>query len=90
MLGFLNLFKPAVRRRRSSARGCGASMRRSDGAKLAVGTFGTFDPQAAGVLPMALGKATVCLPLIEDRRKAYAARSCWAARRRPAMRRARR
>lgn len=42
-----------------------------DGGKLAVGHLGTLDPQAAGVLPIALGKATRLLPLIEDRRKAY-------------------
>ncbi len=38
---------------------------------MAVGHFGTLDPQASGVLPIALGKATRLLPLIEDRRKAY-------------------
>ena len=42
-----------------------------EGEKLAVGHFGTLDPQAAGVLPIALGKATRLLPLITDRRKAY-------------------
>lgn len=40
--------------------------------KLAVGHLGTLDPQAAGVLPIALGRATRLLPLIEDRRKRYA------------------
>jgi tRNA pseudouridine55 synthase len=43
-----------------------------DGSRLAVGHMGTLDPQAAGVLPVALGRATRLLPLIEDRRKAYA------------------
>jgi len=33
--------------------------------------LGTLDPQASGVLPIALGKATRLLPLITDRRKAY-------------------
>jgi tRNA pseudouridine55 synthase len=33
--------------------------------------LGTLDPQAAGVLPIALGKATRLLPLIADRRKGY-------------------
>jgi tRNA pseudouridine55 synthase len=41
-------------------------------AKLPVGHVGTLDPAAAGVLPLALGKATRLIPLIEDRRKAYA------------------
>jgi tRNA pseudouridine55 synthase len=71
MLGFINLFKPAG----PTSTQFGARLRRiyprSDGTKLAVGHFGTLDPQAAGVLPIALGKATRLLPLIEDRRKAY-------------------
>jgi tRNA pseudouridine55 synthase len=71
MLGFVNLFKPAG----PTSTQFGARLRRIyprlDGTKLAVGHFGTLDPQAAGVLPLALGKATRLLPLIEDRRKAY-------------------
>jgi len=42
------------------------------GPKLPVGHLGTLDPMAAGVLPLALGAATRLIPLIEDRRKAYA------------------
>ena len=72
MLGFLNLFKPAG----PTSTQFGARLRRMyashDGGKLAVGHMGTLDPQAAGVLPIALGRATRLLPLIEDRRKAYA------------------
>jgi tRNA pseudouridine55 synthase len=72
MLGFLNLFKPAG----PTSTQFGALLRRmyatDDGSKLAVGHLGTLDPQAAGVLPVALGRATRLLPLIEDRRKAYA------------------
>jgi tRNA pseudouridine55 synthase len=71
VLGFVNLFKPAG----PTSTQFGARLRRiyspSDGTKLAVGHLGTLDPQAAGVLPIALGKATRLLPLIEDRRKAY-------------------
>jgi tRNA pseudouridine55 synthase len=71
MLGFVNLFKPAG----PTSTQFGARLRRfyarTDTAKLAVGHFGTLDPQAAGVLPIALGKATRLLPLIEDRRKGY-------------------
>lgn len=44
----------------------------SGGRKLPVGHVGTLDPDAAGVLPLALGGATRLIPLIEDRRKAYA------------------
>jgi len=40
--------------------------------KIAVGHVGTLDPAASGVLPLALGKATRLIPLIEDKRKAYA------------------
>lgn len=39
---------------------------------IAVGHLGTLDPQAAGVLPVAVGKATRLIPLLTDQRKAYA------------------
>jgi tRNA pseudouridine55 synthase len=71
MLGFLNLFKPAG----PTSTQFGARLRRlypTEGGKLAVGHLGTLDPQAAGVLPVALGRATRLLPLIADKRKAYA------------------
>ena len=71
MLGFVNLFKPAG----PSSTQFGARLRRiyrDPAGKLAIGHLGTLDPQAAGVLPVALGKATRLLPLIIDRRKAYA------------------
>ena len=72
MLGFLNVFKPSG----PSSTQVGARVRRIfertiDG-KIPVGHLGTLDPDAAGVLPLALGKATRLIPLIEDRRKAYA------------------
>lgn len=71
ILGFVNLFKPAG----PTSTQFGARLRRiyprADGTKLAVGHLGTLDPQASGVLPIALGKATRLIPLIEDRRKAY-------------------
>ena len=54
------------------ARACGACFAPPGGRKLPVGHLGTLDPDAAGVLPLALGKATRLIPLIEDRRKAYA------------------
>jgi tRNA pseudouridine55 synthase len=41
------------------------------GSKIAAGHLGTLDPAASGVLPIALGKATRLIPLIEDRRKVY-------------------
>jgi tRNA pseudouridine55 synthase len=70
MLGFVNLFKPAG----PTSTQFGARLRRvyrDPAGKLAIGHLGTLDPQAAGVLPVALGKATRLLPLIADRRKAY-------------------
>jgi tRNA pseudouridine55 synthase len=72
VLGFLNVFKPSG----PSSTQVGARVRRIfertiDG-KISVGHLGTLDPDAAGVLPLALGKATRLIPLIEDRRKAYA------------------
>ncbi len=70
MLGFVNVFKPAG----LTSVQTGALARRfvaGAGRKLAVGHLGTLDPMAAGVLPIALGKATRLIPLIEDRRKSY-------------------
>jgi tRNA pseudouridine55 synthase len=70
VLGFVNLFKPAG----PTSTQFGARLRRiyrDPAGKLAIGHLGTLDPQAAGVLPVALGKATRLLPLILDRRKAY-------------------
>ena len=72
MLGFVNVFKPAG----PTSTQVGARVRRvysrAGGGKLPVGHLGTLDPMAAGVLPLALGKATRLIPLIEDRRKSYA------------------
>src|ERR1700676_1276941 len=70
MLGFVNLFKPAG----PSSTQFGARLRgisRDPGVELAIGHLGAPPPQAARVLPIALGKATRLLPLILDRRKAY-------------------
>lgn len=72
MLGFVNLFKPAG----PTSTQFGARLRwicsQPGAPKLAIGHIGTLDPQAAGVLPIALGRATRLIPLIADRRKAYA------------------
>ncbi|MFY9779434.1 MAG: tRNA pseudouridine(55) synthase TruB [Candidatus Baltobacteraceae bacterium] len=72
MLGFVNVFKPSG----PTSTQVGARVRRLFAAlgepRLPVGHLGTLDPIAAGVLPLALGKATRLIPLIEDRRKAYA------------------
>jgi len=73
MLGFVNVFKPAG----PTSAQVVARLRRVYGTyshdrKIAVGHLGTLDPQAAGVLPIAIGKATRLIPLLEDQRKAYA------------------
>jgi tRNA pseudouridine55 synthase len=71
MLGFVNLFKPAGPTSTQFA----SRLRRyypDGGRRLPVGHLGTLDPQAAGVLPVALDRATRLLSLIEDRRKGYA------------------
>ena len=71
MLGFVNLLKPPG----PTSTHFGARLRwiyRERGKpKLSIGHLGTLDPQAAGVLPIALGRATRLIPLIPDRRKAY-------------------
>ncbi len=72
MIGFVNLFKPAGP---SSAQSV-SRVRRiyalyAGDRKLAAGHLGTLDPQAAGVLPVAIGKATRLIPLLADQRKSY-------------------
>lgn len=74
MLGFVNVFKPAG----PTSAQVVARLRRIYGLyagdrKIAVGHLGTLDPQAAGVLPIAVGKATRLIPLLTEQRKAYAA-----------------
>jgi tRNA pseudouridine55 synthase len=73
VIGFVNLFKPAGP---SSARAV-SRVRRiyalyANDRRLTAGHLGTLDPQAAGVLPIAVGKATRLIPLLEDQRKSYA------------------
>jgi len=73
MLGFVNVFKPAG----PTSAQVVARLRRIYGTyardrKIGVGHLGTLDPQAAGVLPVAMGKATRLIPLLADQRKAYA------------------
>ncbi|HVA28162.1 MAG TPA: tRNA pseudouridine(55) synthase TruB [Candidatus Baltobacteraceae bacterium] len=73
MIGFVNVFKPAG----PTSAQVVARIRRIYGVygrdrRIAVGHLGTLDPQAAGVLPVAVGKATRLIPLLEDQRKAYA------------------
>ncbi len=72
MLGFVNVFKPAG----PTSAQVVARLRRVYGLysrdrHIGVGHLGTLDPQAAGVLPIAVGKATRLIPLLTDQRKAY-------------------
>ncbi len=74
MIGFVNVFKPAG----PTSAQIVARLRRIYGVygrdrHIAVGHLGTLDPQAAGVLPIAIGKATRLIPLLIDQRKQYAA-----------------
>jgi tRNA pseudouridine55 synthase len=73
VIGFVNLFKAAGP---SSARAV-ARVRRiyafyGADRRITAGHLGTLDPQAAGVLPIAIGKATRLIPLLADQRKSYA------------------
>lgn len=73
MIGFINLFKTAGP---TSARAV-SRVRRiyafyAGDKRIAAGHLGTLDPQAAGVLPIAIGKATRLIPLLADQRKSYA------------------
>jgi tRNA pseudouridine55 synthase len=73
MIGFVNLFKAAG----PSSANAVARVRRiyslyGAERRLGAGHLGTLDPQAAGVLPMAIGKATRLIPLLTDQRKSYA------------------
>lgn len=73
MLGFVNVFKAAG----PTSAHVVARMRRMYGIyardrKVGVGHLGTLDPQAAGVLPIAIGKATRLIPMLSDQRKMYA------------------
>jgi tRNA pseudouridine55 synthase len=73
VIGFVNLFKAAGP---SSAQAVARARRiyalYAGDRELAAGHLGTLDPQAAGVLPVAIGKATRLIPLLPDQRKSYA------------------
>jgi tRNA pseudouridine55 synthase len=74
LLGFVNVFKSAG----PTSAQVVARLRRIYGLysrdkHIGVGHLGTLDPQAAGVLPIAIGKATRLIPLLTDQRKAYVA-----------------
>ncbi len=66
MNGLINLLKPAA----MSSNDCVMNLRRFAGEKK-IGHAGTLDPNAAGVLPLALGKATRLIEYMEAAGKEY-------------------
>lgn len=68
LCGFLNVLKPPGM---SSAAVVGLVRRLLDGEK--VGHAGTLDPEAAGVLPLMVGKAARLFDYMQDKEKAYVA-----------------
>jgi tRNA pseudouridine55 synthase len=66
--GFLNVLKPPGM---SSAQAVGRVKRLLHGAK--VGHAGTLDPEAAGVLPLMIGKAARLFDYLQDKEKEYVA-----------------
>lgn len=68
LCGFLNVLKPPGM---SSAAVVGMVRRLLDGEK--VGHAGTLDPEAAGVLPIMVGKAARLFDYMQDKEKAYVA-----------------
>ena len=66
--GFLNVLKPPGM---TSAQVVGFVRRLTGGAK--IGHAGTLDPEAAGVLPLMLGKATRLFDYMQDKEKTYVA-----------------
>jgi tRNA pseudouridine55 synthase len=73
VIGFVNVFKtagPTSARVVSRVRRIYAIY--GGDRRIAAGHLGTLDPGGAGVLPVAIGKATRLIPLLEDQRKGYA------------------
>lgn len=68
MNGFLNILKPPG----MTSAGVVARMRRLTGEKR-VGHAGTLDPEAAGVLPVMIGKAARLFDFLVDKEKEYVA-----------------
>ena len=68
MNGILNLNKPAG----YTSFDCVAILRRLTGERK-IGHTGTLDPQATGVLPLCIGKATRLLEYMDEAPKTYVA-----------------
>ena len=74
--GWLNVDKPVG----LSSAACVNAVRRITGAAK-LGHAGTLDPQASGVLPIALGEATKTMPYVTDAAKRYTFEIVWGERR---------
>lgn len=74
LCGFLNVLKPPGM---SSAQVVGYVRRLLNGAK--TGHAGTLDPEAAGVLPLMVGKATRLFDYMQEKEKAYVAEAAFGA-----------
>ena len=72
MNGFLNLLKPAG----MTSAACVGAIRRLTGEKR-VGHAGTLDPDAAGVLPIMIGRATRLFDVLTDKEKTYVAEAAF-------------
>ena len=72
MNGFLNLLKPPG----MSSGAAVAVVKRLTGER--VGHAGTLDPEAAGVLPIMVGRATRLLDYFPDKSKSYVAEIAFA------------
>ncbi len=72
MLGMINLYKPTGKTSHDMV----SFVRRTLGIKR-VGHAGTLDPEASGVLPILVGKATVLSDLLTEKRKTYIATVQW-------------
>ena len=72
MNGFLNLLKPAG----MTSAACVGMIRRLTGEKR-VGHAGTLDPDAAGVLPVMIGRATRLFDVLTDKEKTYIAEAAF-------------
>ena len=72
MDGFINLLKPPGMTSSDAV----LAVRRLLPKKTAVGHGGTLDPDAAGVLPVCVGKATRLFDYIIDKRKVYIGELC--------------
>ena len=71
MKGFINIYKPQNMSSSFAVQKVKKILTAATGEKQKVGHFGTLDPLAAGVLPIAVGKATRLFDYAQDKVKVY-------------------